>query len=129
VEANTPPVAASRRRILVVDDQPDAADSLALLLQFEGHTTEAAYSGREALARAAQLRPDVILLDIGLPDMNGYEVAGRLRAILPPVMLVALTGYGQAEDIERAHAAGFDAHLLKPVDFDRLSSIIGGASR
>jgi PAS domain S-box-containing protein len=114
------------KRILIVDDNADAADSLALVLKIDGHETEAVYSAKIALEYAASWRPDVVLLDIGLPDMNGYEVAGRIRAARESVQLIALTGYGQAEDIRRARSAGFDAHVIKPVDFEVMGRIIAG---
>jgi two-component system, sensor histidine kinase len=112
------------KRILIVDDNADAADSLALLLQLEGHRTEVVYCAKQALERALSLRPEVVLLDIGLPEMNGYEVALKVRAMLPSAQLIALTGYGQAEDIRRALSVGFDAHVVKPVDFSSLGRII-----
>jgi signal transduction histidine kinase len=115
-----------RRRILVVDDNVDAAASLAQLLRLEGHQTEAVYSAKGALEAVATFGPDVVLLDIGLPDMDGYEVAKRIRAGGHSVRLVALTGYGQAEDIQRTHSAGFDAHLVKPVDFVALERTVAG---
>jgi signal transduction histidine kinase/ActR/RegA family two-component response regulator len=117
---------ASVRRVMVVDDNVDAADSLALLLGLEGHETQCAYSAAAALERASSFAPEVILLDIGLPDMDGYEVARRIRA-LPggaAMTLVALTGYGQAEDRERALSSGFQAHLVKPVDLEVLGRIL-----
>jgi signal transduction histidine kinase len=114
------------RRILVVDDNVDAAASLADLLRLEGHHTEAVYSAKAALEAVASFGPDVVLLDIGLPDMDGYEVAKRIRAGGNSIRLVALTGYGQAEDIQRTHSAGFDAHLVKPVDFGVLERAVAG---
>jgi signal transduction histidine kinase/CheY-like chemotaxis protein len=117
---------ATVRRIMVVDDNVDAADSLALLLGLEGHEVECAYSAAAALQRVSAFAPDVVLLDIGLPDIDGYEVARRLR-VLPggvAIRLVALTGYGQAEDRERALTAGFEAHLVKPVDLATLSRVL-----
>jgi PAS domain S-box-containing protein len=110
------------RRILIVDDNADAANSLALLLGLRGHETRVACSARETLAAVESFRPDVGLLDIGLPEMNGYELARRLRALprTSRLRLVALTGYGQAEDQQRALAAGFDAHLIKPVELAAL---------
>jgi nitrogen-specific signal transduction histidine kinase/CheY-like chemotaxis protein len=117
---------ASVRRVMVVDDNVDAADSLALLLGLEGHQTQCAYSAAAALERVSTFAPEVVLLDIGLPDMDGYEVARRIRA-LPggaAMTLVALTGYGQAEDRERALASGFQAHLVKPVDLEVLGRIL-----
>jgi len=113
-------------RILVVDDYPDALDSLSMLLQAEGHEVDTANSGTKAIERAQAFRPRVVLLDIGLPDMDGYEVAQRLRE-LPETqlaVLIALTGYGQPEDRARSKRAGFDHHLLKPVDPDILSTLL-----
>lgn len=113
-------------RILVVDDYPDALDSLSMLLQAEGHEVDTANSGTKAIERAQAFRPRVVLLDIGLPDMDGYEVAQRLRQ-LPETqlaVLIALTGYGQPEDRARSKRAGFDHHLLKPVDPDILSTLL-----
>jgi PAS domain S-box-containing protein len=116
------------KRILIVDDNVDAANSLAEILQIDGHLTEVVYTGKDALSSALARPVDVILLDIGLPDMNGYEVAARMRPKLGPVQLIALTGYGQTEDVRRATEAGFDAHLIKPVDFDELERIIADRS-
>ena len=114
------------RRVLVVDDSIDAATSLALLLAIDGHSTESVYTAHDAIERAPAFRPDVVLLDIGLPAMNGYDVARRLRTIpsLEGVRLVAITGYGQPEDRRRAREAGFDAHLVKPVDYVALASVL-----
>jgi len=117
---------ASARRIMIVDDNVDAADSLALLLGLEAHQVTCAYSAAAALLRVTEFAPDVVLLDIGLPDTDGYEVARRLRE-LPgggAIRLIALTGYGQAEDRERALTAGFEAHLVKPVDLSALARIL-----
>jgi signal transduction histidine kinase len=108
------------RRILVVDDNADAADSLSLLLRYEGHKVEAVYSAEDAIEKAQTFAPQIILLDIGLPGMDGYEVARRVRAAGNPARIVALTGYGQAEDVERALAAGFNSHVVKPVDLQLL---------
>jgi CheY-like chemotaxis protein/two-component sensor histidine kinase len=116
----------SARRVMIVDDNVDAADSLGLLLGLEGHETECAYSAAEALQRVTSFAPEVVLLDIGLPDIDGYEVARRLRA-LPggaAMTLVAITGYGQAEDRDRALASGFHTHLVKPVDLTVLGRIL-----
>jgi len=112
----------TRQRILIVDDNTDAADTLAELLQMQGHQTCAAYSGREALERVLSFEPDVALLDIGLPQMDGYELAERLRSLprLQGIRLIALTGYGQTEDRQRGQAAGFDDHLVKPVELRAL---------
>ena len=116
----------SKLRILVVDDYADAAESLAMLLQTEGHEVETADCGMKAIERAQVFHPQVVLLDIGLPDLDGYEVAKRLR-MLPETrdaILIALTGYGQAEDIERSQSAGFNHHLLKPLNFEKLSALL-----
>jgi signal transduction histidine kinase/ActR/RegA family two-component response regulator len=118
--------AAAPKRVLVVDDNVDAATSLADFLQLDGHQVEAVYSGKGALDAIATFGPEVVLLDIGLPEMDGYEVAQRIRAGGSCVRLVALTGYGQAEDIERTRSAGFDAHLVKPVDFGALERSLAG---
>lgn len=114
-------------RILVVDDNVDAAESLAILLQVLGHTTKTAHDGLTALDRARAFKPDTIFLDIGLPKMDGYEVARRLRqdpGLHPQPLLVALTGHSQEEDRQRAHAAGFDRHLVKPVEMDQLTATL-----
>ena len=113
-------MAGPARRILIVDDNADAADSLAMMLNLTGHTAEAVYGSTQALAHVAEFQPEVILLDIGLPGMDGYEVARRLRATGNMARIVALTGYGQSEDVERGKRAGFDAHLIKPVDLQSL---------
>jgi PAS domain S-box-containing protein len=109
-------------RILIVDDNRDAAETLAVLLQLQGHEVHTANTAHEVVRRAHELRPSVILLDIGLPELNGYEIARRLRTdpALESVRLVAVTGYGQNEDRARARQAGFDAHVVKPVDLARL---------
>jgi CheY-like chemotaxis protein len=108
--------------ILLVDDNRDAADPLAMLLEFEGHRVLVAYSGQEALRQAEQQRFEVAILDIGLPDIDGYTLARRLRAMpqQSAVWLVAVTGYGTAEDKARAHDAGFEQHIVKPIDCDLL---------
>jgi CheY-like chemotaxis protein len=113
------------RRVLIVDDNADSADSLAMILNLTGHAAVCVYGPTEALERAASLDPEVILLDIGLPGMDGYEVAKRLRSSGSSARLIALTGYGQPEDVQRAQAAGFDAHLVKPVDLQRLLRNLG----
>ncbi len=119
------------RRVLIVDDNVDSADSLAMVLKFDGHETDLVYTSREAVNRALVFRPDIVLLDIGLPDIDGYEVARRMRASpqLNGVRLVALTGYGQPEDRMRTREAGFDDHLVKPVEFGALARAIAAASR
>ena len=106
------------RRVLVVDDNVDGADLLVMMLALAGHQTRTAYSGLEALETAVDFRPEVIFLDIGLPGLNGYEVARRFRGTpaLSPMLLVALTGWGSEEDRRRSKEAGFDIHLTKPVE-------------
>jgi CheY-like chemotaxis protein len=106
------------RRILVVDDNRDSAESLALYLELLGHTVRMAHDGIEAVSAAAALRPDAVLLDIGLPGQNGYEVARSLRGTAwgRDLLLVAITGWGQEEDKRRARESGFDIHLTKPID-------------
>jgi CheY-like chemotaxis protein/two-component sensor histidine kinase len=105
-------------RVLVVDDNTDAATSMAMLLRAVGHVTEAVHDGPAAVAAADRFRPHVVLLDIGLPGMDGYEVARRLRAAEDGTrrLLIAVTGYGGEDVRRRAEAAGFDRHLVKPVD-------------
>ena len=118
----------AKRRILVVDDNRDAADALAALLQDDGHEVAAVYSSRAALEMIQRFRPDIALLDIGLPDIDGYELASRIRkdGALTHVRLIAITGYGQEEDKARARSAGFTAHLLKPVEYHRLQQMLAG---
>lgn len=114
------------RRILLVDDNRDAAETTQTLLEYDGHQVVVAYTGLDALALAAQFAPDVVVLDIGLPDVDGYEVARRLRAQPDGggLLLVALTGYGCAEDRRAVMAAGFDHHLVKPADPSRLAAVL-----
>jgi CheY-like chemotaxis protein/two-component sensor histidine kinase len=115
-----------RRRVLIVDDSTDGAESMAMLLDFLGHETHKAYDGHTAVAEAERLRPDVVLLDIGLPGLNGYEVCAHIRTQPwgKAMMLVAVTGWGQEEDRHRSKAAGFDAHLVKPVSHERLAEVL-----
>ncbi len=124
--AAAPTPAAAPRRILVVDDNRDSAESLAMLLELHGHQAFQAHDGLEALEAATRLRPDVILLDIGLPTLNGYETARRIREQLADAkpVLVALTGWGQEEDRRRSEEAGFDAHMVKPVDYRALERML-----
>jgi len=114
------------RRILVVDDNQDGAEMLATMLDLTGHQTRTAHSGQHALAAAREFAPDVVFLDIGMPGMDGYEVARRLRAepSLDRAVLVALTGWGSAEDRRRTKEAGFDYHLTKPVDGDVVADLL-----
>src|SRR5262249_20611583 len=118
------PAAAERRgrrkRVLIVDDNIDAADTMEMALAGSGYDVLVAYDGSQALEAAHDFHPDVGLVAIGLPGMDGYEVAQRLRAETPPdkLRLIAITGYGQDSDRRRALEAGFDLHLVKPVDLD-----------
>jgi CheY-like chemotaxis protein/two-component sensor histidine kinase len=116
-------MAAPPCRVLLIDDNEDAAESLALVLRADGHEVRTGFSAQDALDMAPAWLPQVLLLDIGLPGMDGYEVARRLRAdpALAGVRLVALTGYGQPEDVQRSRQAGFDDHLVKPVDMATLA--------
>ncbi len=122
------------QRTLVVEDNDDAREMLRTLLELDGHTVHVAANGIAGLAAALEHRPDVAVVDIGLPEMDGYEVARKLRASesLKAIKLIALTGYGQADDARRAYEAGFDLHVVKPVDPERLadavSMVVGGAS-
>lgn len=113
-------------QVLVVDDYPDAASLLCELLALLGCTCRAALSGEEALAIAREQRPELVILDIGLPDLSGYEVAPRLRELLAPnrVKIAALTGWGQAGDRQRSAAAGFDQHVVKPPTLAKLRAIL-----
>jgi CheY-like chemotaxis protein len=118
------------RRILVVDDNVDGAEMLALSLASMGHSVRVAHNGKTALDAAAEFHPEVALLDIGLPVMDGYELASRLRH-LPggdDIRLVAVTGYGQEKDRTASKAAGFSEHLVKPVDVRRLRDIVAGSA-
>lgn len=130
VAVDRPDEAAESRRVLVVDDSEDARDSLALLLQLIGHEVRKAADGRVALALAPEFRPDVVLLDIDLPDMDGYEVARLLRqqAQSSGVVLVAVTGFGQRENHRCWRAAGFDHCLVKPFDIAALGRVMGPRS-
>jgi CheY-like chemotaxis protein len=118
-----------RRRVLVVDDNQAAADSFALLLRLAGQDVRVAYDGPQALAQAGGFRPALVFLDIGMPGMDGYEVARRLRGEreLRGVVLVALTGWGQEEDRRRSAEAGFDHHLVKPVEPKALDGLLAGS--
>jgi signal transduction histidine kinase/CheY-like chemotaxis protein len=120
--------ARTSRRILVADDNHDSAESLGMLLELAGHEVRLAYDGQEALEAAASFLPDVMLLDIGLPKLDGFEVASRLRQDRrhDSMLLVAVTGYGTDSDRDRARAAGFDHHMVKPVDPKALRDLIAG---
>jgi two-component system, chemotaxis family, CheB/CheR fusion protein len=129
--AKAPKTTRAPRRILVVDDNVDSAETLGMLLEIENHTVALAHDGLSACATAESFRPDIILLDIGLPQMNGYEVAARLRAQpeFSGVTLVAVSGYGQDTDRAKAFAAGFDEYLVKPVDAKALRAIVAGETK
>ncbi len=120
-----------RQSVLVIEDNADTRDVLKLMLEVEGASVETAEGGEEGLRAAERARPDIILCDIGLPDIDGFEVARRIRARsdLAPSRLIALTGYGQAEDMRQAVKAGFDAHLTKPVNLDQLLALLVSSAR
>src|SRR5215475_3337384 len=112
-------------RVLVVDDHPDSAEGMARLLEHSGHEVDVALDGKTALQRARAKQPDVVLLDICMPGMDGYEVASRLRALFQnKVRLVALTAFGSEEDRRRCLEAGFDLHLGKPVDLTGVRTLL-----
>ena len=117
------------RRILIVDDNRDSADSLALLFEVTGNQTYLAHDGLEALKAIEQHQPEVVLLDIGLPTMDGHEVCRRVREQPwgKDILIIALTGWGQEEDRRKSEEAGFDGHLVKPVDYDKLLALLGNA--
>ena len=113
-------------KVLVVDDNQDAADSLVLLLKLRGHTAIAAYNGKQAIENADADKPEVVLLDIGMPQMSGYDVVRELRhhSRAPRPRIYALTAYTQVSDKVAAKQAGFDGHLAKPVDLDALYKLL-----
>jgi CheY-like chemotaxis protein len=117
------------KRILVVDDNRDAAECLSMLLEISGHATQMAHTGPEAIATAMEFHPDVVFLDIGLPGMDGYEVAQRLRddPALSASTLIAVTGWGSDEDRRRAAEAGFDFHLTKPLESSAVQTLLARA--
>ena len=116
----------TKRRLLVVDDNKDAAESMSMLLEMWGHEVAFAFDGPSALETAEQWQPEAVFLDIGLPGMDGYEVAERLRELphAKDAVLIAITGYGQEDDRLRSRQAGIDHHLVKPVAPDALRSLI-----
>jgi CheY-like chemotaxis protein len=120
---------AQAKQILLVDDQADAIDALAILLELDGHTVRTAYSGRDALAVIETFIPDLALIDVSMPDMNGMQLARLLRhsVVLANTRLIALTGFGGDAERKEAAAAGFDAHVTKPVSADELAQLISGA--
>jgi CheY-like chemotaxis protein len=118
--------AQARHRILVADDNPDALESLALLLECDGHEVWKAANGAEAFALAEKYQPHLALLDIGMPVLDGYEAARRIRSAAwgKGMMLVALSGWGQSSDVQRSRESGFDSHLVKPASFDALAQLL-----
>lgn len=122
---------AAPRRILVVDDNVDAATGMSMLLAIGGHETHVAHDGASALDAYARLRPDVVLLDIGLPVMSGLDVCKQMRALSsgPPALIIALTGWGTESDRQKSRDAGFDHHLVKPVDYDALTLLLAESPR
>ena len=123
--AGSEPSAQGRsRRVLVVDDNVDAAELLGDALQMLGHEVAVVHDGPAALAAVERFRPDLAVLDVGLPQMDGHELARRLRALVPECRLIALTGYGQEADRARSMEAGFDVHLVKPVNLAQLAQFV-----
>jgi two-component system OmpR family response regulator len=122
---------ATSHRVLLVDDNPDSTEPLSLLLQTRGHETRVSTDGEEAIALADDFRPDCVVLDLGLPRMDGYEVARRLRnrPYGAQLVLVALTGWAGQEIRNKAAEAGFDYHLVKPVNWEELERIVDSAAR
>jgi CheY-like chemotaxis protein len=118
--------AISRKRILVVDDNVDSAESMRMLLEFLGANVRVAFDGSAALESFAATEPALVLMDIGMPGMDGYEVARRMRAADPQrkTTIVALTGWGQEDDRRKARDAGFDRHLIKPADVGALQALL-----
>jgi CheY-like chemotaxis protein len=118
-------------RILIVDDNRDAADSLAMLLRTTGNDIRTAYDGLEAVQVASEFRPEVVLLDIGLPKIDGHEVAQRIRQETwgRQMCLIAVTGWSDETDRARSRAAGFDHHLVKPLDTGHLAQLLGSVGR
>jgi DNA-binding response OmpR family regulator len=121
------PQAFQRVRVLVVDDALDIVRTSAILLQHAGFEVRTATNGHDAIKVAGEFHPQIVLLDVGLPDLDGYEIARRLRAgrTLQMMTLIAITAYGREEDHMRAKAAGFDHHLVKPVPFANILALIG----
>jgi CheY-like chemotaxis protein len=137
IERSTPaplpsaePTTATGRRVLIVDDNVDAAQSLALILEDWQHVVEYCYDSTKAIAIAQQFRPDVVLLDIGMPNLNGFDLARQFRATpeLKTVRLVAVTGYGTPIHLDAGKNAGFEHHLVKPVDLEKLEEVLSLAA-
>jgi CheY-like chemotaxis protein len=123
IESESP----TQRRILIVDDNRDSADSLAMLLEITGNKTYLAHDGIEAIEAIEKHRPEVVLLDIGLPKLNGHEVCRRVREQPwgKDIVVIALTGWGQEDDRRKSEQAGFNGHLVKPVDYEKLLELLG----
>jgi CheY-like chemotaxis protein len=111
-------------RVLVVEDNPDSAELLATILEFDGHLARVAHDGPSAIVEARNFQPDVVLCDIGLPGMDGYAVAECLHKEQPGIRLIAVTGYGQSEDLQRTVQAGFTHHLVKPLEAGELRRLL-----
>src|SRR6185503_5387251 len=129
VAAQTSPVESDsqpQRRVMIVDDNRDSADSLAMLMEITGNKTYLAHDGVEAVAAIEKYRPEVVLLDIGLPGLDGHEVCRRVREQPwgKDIVMIALTGWGQEDDRRRSEEAGFNGHLVKPVDYDELLQLL-----
>jgi len=125
------PTPETRQRVLVVDDNKDSAQTLAMMLKIMGNDIRTAHDGLEAVEKAQEYLPNVILLDLGMPKLNGYDVCRRIReeAWGSSMVIIALTGWGQAEDRQRTKEAGFDHHLVKPVDVAKLQELLGEAAK
>jgi CheY-like chemotaxis protein len=120
-----PRAAPPLRRVLVVDDNQDAADTLTEFLRFSGYEVETAYTGTSALTRVREFHPDVVLCDLNLPELSGYDIAKAIRSDeTSRTKLVAISGYAQPEDIRRSRAAGFDAHLAKPAEPSAIENLL-----
>ncbi len=131
IAENKQEAAIPKFRILVVDDNHDSGHTLSMLLQIKGHEVRTASDGLEAIATAEEFRPEIILMDVGMPKLNGYEATRRLREkpFGKDIMIVALTGWGQASDVARSIEAGCSAHLVKPVDFAELERLLANAKQ
>jgi CheY-like chemotaxis protein len=125
-EAPAPACAEGALRILVADDNRDAAETMGILLEMMGHQVQRVHDGEAAVQAAGSFRPELVLLDIGMPGVNGYEACRRIRAQAGAAApkLVAVTGWGQPHDVQSARDAGFDHHLVKPVDMDALMQVV-----
>jgi CheY-like chemotaxis protein len=117
-------ITSDRIRVVVVDDNIDAAESMAILLRCSGHDVRTAYDGLAAIALAQTFRPNVVLSDIGLPKIDGYELARRLHTQFPKMHLIAISGYGRESDIQQSKEAGYELHFLKPVDPSRIHELL-----